>query len=111
MKTALKISIATLIITIGAYTSFSQTQYFIYRDNGTKIALEKIGPVKIITKENGSSKNCIISRVNPSYIVYEKDFSLHDLPIEKILRIEISKEEAIYFDEENKPKIKKKLPE
>ena len=106
MKTALYLSITTLIIMIGVKASISQTTYFLYRDNGSKVALEKIGPVKIITKGDGSSKNCIINKINPSYIIYEKEGSLHDLPIENILRIEISKEEVIYFDAENKPKIK-----
>ena len=109
MKTVLYLTIALLILMIGTKAVLSQTPYFIYRDNGTKVSLEKIGLVKIITKEDGSSKNYTISEINPSYIVYEKEGCLHDLPIEKILRIGISKEEAIYFDAENKPKIRTTL--
>jgi hypothetical protein len=111
MKTTLYLSITALIIIIGTMTALSQTTDFIYRNDGSKVILDKIGPVKIITKEDGTSKNCIINKINPSYIVYEKDGSLHDLAIDKILRIQISKEEAIYFDADMKPKIMKTLVE
>jgi len=65
----------------------------------------RFGQGRIILTRRRVLKNTKIHEIHPSWIVYVKNGSLHDLMIEEIVRIEIGKEKQkiIVFDRDNKP--------
>ena len=109
MKNLILFLIFSLLVTLlSIEESFSQTMDSISLENGQVLSLSTIGAVSIITKKEGIKKNCTIKEINSSYVVYEKDGSLHDILIQKIDRIETepNNDTVIFFNSVNKPMIR-----
>jgi hypothetical protein len=91
---------------------FAQTPDSSNKKNALNATIvSQLEKTRIIFKDGSIRKNCKVKEIHDYWIVYEKEGSLHDLLIEKILRIEINDGtmRAIYFDERNKPEIRKYL--
>lgn len=89
---------------------------FLFSSQKQEADYEKLGKGRIVEKDRSIKKNIVLQEIylpaedKAGYVVYLKDGSLHDLPIEVIERIEFPEAEGgavkIVF-EENLPLIKR----
>ncbi len=118
-----------LIISIWAVFSFDRlysgrrgpihinSEYIIQKDSTIRkildetkseyIDLSDLGKLRIVERDGSIKKNVVLKEIHSSWIIYEKDGSLHDFMISAIDRIEIGdyKTKAIYFDKRGMAKI------
>ncbi|MGZ3862439.1 MAG: hypothetical protein ACXVPN_03015 [Bacteroidia bacterium] len=80
--------------------ALSSTAQVIGPDLNKKEDLKKLGAGKIFEKDEFIIKHITLIEIREKYIVYEKEGSLHDLPIEVIRKIEFpeSKWKIIYIE-------------
>ena len=87
----------------------SKKTTIIHSEYGKPISLSEIGITRLVLNDGSIKKDCMLKEINEYWIVYEKNGSLHDQMIEKILRIEVGydKAYAIFFNDKNKPILKR----
>lgn len=97
------------------YISFSLTaiaqgsrdSIYIRAENGEKILLQDIGRVSIVLKGGKAMDKCYIWEIGRNNVEYKREGSLHDMPIDKIERIDMENSARfIYFDSDHTPFIR-----
>ena len=109
-KNILVLCITLVIFTFGAIKAnahASDTAYISWM-NGAKSPINELGLVNIILKDGRPKKECKIYDLTATLVTYEKEKSLHDLPISNISRMDLleNRNYSLFFDEENKPYVK-----
>ena len=69
--------------------------------------VEELGRTRIALKDGTMRVACTLKEIHADWILYEKNGALHDLMIDKILRIETPEGPgggAIVFDRKNRPR-------
>jgi hypothetical protein len=66
---------------------------------GGETAIVSLGKARIVLKDGSIKKSCRLREIHATWIIYVKDGVLHDLPMDKISRLELEDGEgAVYFE-------------
>jgi hypothetical protein len=85
----------------------SRDSAMIRSENGENMPITAIGRVSIILKGGRVMEKCYVWQIGKNNVEYKREGSLHDMPIDKIERIDIENSSRfIYFDSEHTPFIR-----